>query len=250
LKICAGKKMDFTRYSRQIILEELGEAGQKLLSQKHAVIIGGGGLGSNSSEILTRLGIGHIDIVDDDKIDITNLHRTSLFNEEDIGQHKTTILEKKLQKINSEVTINGINQHVTKDNIESFTKNADIILDGTDSMQTRFLLNETAVKHNIFWVYAGVYATVGMVMGIQPAITPCLKCISQNISHKTDTIPVLGNLPLTIASIQCIEALKLLLGNHTPGLIIYDIWKQQFEQISIQKNPNCTCCTRKQFKLL
>jgi len=242
--------MDFTRYKRQILLEELGERGQKILSQKHAVIIGGGGLGSNSSEILTRMGIGKIDIVDDDEIELTNLHRTSLFNEQDIGQPKATILEKKLQQINSEIEIKGFKHHVTKDNIESLVKKADIILDGTDSMQLRYLINETAVKHDIIWAYAGVYATVGMVMGIQPTKTPCLKCIAQNIPDKNGEIPVLGNLPLTIASIQCIETLKLLIENESSGLIIYDIWKQQFEQINIQKNPTCSCCGKKQHGFL
>jgi len=242
--------MDFERYQRQILVKEFGKNGQEILSRKHIVIIGGGGLGSNSSELLVRLGVGRIDIVDDDPVEITNLHRTSLFNEEDVGQFKCQILEEKLQKINSEITIKAVKQRVTKENILSIVKNADIILDGTDNMQTRFLINDTSIKNDIPWIYAGVYSTVGMVMGILPKKTPCLKCISQSIPEKTGETPVLGNLTSITASIQCTEAIKILLEKQLSGLIIYDIWKQQFDQISIQKNPTCSCCENEIFEFL
>ncbi|MCK4415991.1 MAG: HesA/MoeB/ThiF family protein [Thermoplasmatales archaeon] len=243
--------MNLNRYRRQILVKELGEKGQYTLSEKHVVVIGGGGLGSNSADILVRTGIGSIDIIDDDLLDLTNLHRTSLFNEEDIGKPKCQILEEKLQQINSEVAVRGIKKRITKENIESAVKHADIILDGTDNMGTRFLINEVAVKSNIPWIYAGVHTTVGMVMGIIPRQTPCLKCISHSIANnKTDEIPVMGNLPVTIASIQCTEAAKILLGKQLSGLIMYDIWKQRFEQINVKKNPECTCCGKERFELL
>ena len=242
--------MNVQRYQRQIIVPELGEEGQQLLSKKHVVIIGGGGLGSNSSNILTRIGIGSIDIVDDDLVELPNLYRTSIFNEEGVGRPKCKILEEKLQKINSEVKIRGIKKRATKENIKSIVKNADIILDGTDNMQTRFLINDVSIKNDIPWVYAGVYSTVGMIMGIHPKHTPCLKCISRSIPEKSGEIPVLGNLPLTIASIECTEAIKLLLDKQLSGLIVYDIWKQQFEQIDIKRNPKCSCCSREIFEFL
>ena len=137
-----------------------------------------------------------------DTVELTNLHRTSIFNEEDIGSFKCQVLEEKLQKINSEVKIKGIQKRVTKENIESIVKNADIILDDTDNMQTRFLINDVSIKNGIPWIYAGVYSTVGMVMGIIPKQTPCLKCISQSIPEKNLVIPVLGNLPITTDSIE------------------------------------------------
>lgn len=243
--------MNVNRYRRQILVKRLGEKGQHILSEKHVVVIGCGGLGSNSANILVRTGIGSIDIVDDDSLDLTNLHRTSLFNEEDIGKPKCQILEEKLQQINSEVTVRGIKKRITKENIESAVKHADIILDGTDNMETRFLINEVAVKSNIPWIYAGVHTTVGMVIGIVPRQTPCLKCMSHSIvDNKTDEIPVLGNLPVTIASIQCTEAMKILLGKQLSGLIMYDIWKQRFEQMNVKRNPECTCCGKEQFELL
>lgn len=239
------------RYKRQILVKELGEKGQHILSEKHVIILGCGGLGSNSANILIRIGIGSIYIVDDDSLDLTNLHRTSLFNEEDTGKSKCQILEEKLQKINSEVTVKGIKKRITKENIESVVKRADIILDGTDNMETRFLINEVAVKSNIPWIYAGVHTTVGMVMGIIPGQTPCLKCISHSIvDNKKGEIPVLGNLPVIIASIQCTEAMKIFLGKQLSGMIMYDIWKQRFEQIELKRNPDCMCCGKERFEFL
>ena len=197
-----------------------------------------------------RLGVGYIDIVDNDYVELTNIHRTSIFNEEDIGSFKCNVLEEKLQKINHEVNIKGIRKRVAKENIESIVKNADLILDGTDNMQTRFLINDVSIKEDIPWIYAGIYSTVGMVMGIVPKHTPCLKCVSQSIPEKVGEIPVLGNLPLATASIECTEAIKLLLGTPLLGLIIYDIWKQQFEQINIKRNPVCSCCGAGIFEFL
>jgi adenylyltransferase/sulfurtransferase len=243
--------MNLERYRRQILVEKLGKEGQNTLFKKHVVIIGGGGLGSTSANILVRAGIGSINIIDNDIVDITNLHRTSLFNEEDIGQCKSHILEKKLQIINSNVNVKGIKRNITDKTIESTIANADLILDGTDNMETRFLINEAAVKHNIPWIYGGVHTTTGMVMGIIPRKTPCLTCISHNFSDtRIGEIPVFANLPLTIASIQCTEAVKLLLENKVSGLIIYDIWTQQFEHLDIKRNPTCPCCEHNQFKFL
>lgn len=242
--------MDFEKYRRQMIVTELGKKGQEILSNKHIVIIGGGGLGSNSSEIFVRLGVGNIYIYDEDKVEPSNIHRTSIFNEDDIGKSKAFILQDKLKKINSDVNICGFKEKVTKENISEVAKKADIFLDGTDNMQTRFLINDSAIKNKIPWIYAGVYSTIGMVMGVLPKKTPCLRCISQNILEKPGEIPVLGNLPLTTASIQCTEAIKILLNKEPSGLIIYDIWRQQFEKINIKRNQNCSCCGKEIFEFL
>jgi adenylyltransferase/sulfurtransferase len=243
--------MNLKRYIRQIIVKEFGEKGQETLSKKNVVIIGGGGLGSNCANILLRIGIGIIDIIDDDILDITNLHRMSIFNEEDIGQPKCKVLAEKLKKINSEIKVRGINKRVNEKNIESVIKDVDLILDGTDNLETRFLINEFAVKKKIPWIYAGVNSTVGMIMGIIPKQTPCLKCISQNVTNRKQIeIPVIGNLPVTTASIQCSEAIKILLDELPSGLIIYDIWNQQFEKLNIKRNKECSCCGKELYELL
>ena len=130
-----------------------------------------------------RMGIGSMDIIDDDLVDITNLHRTSVFSEGDIGKSKALILQEKLQSVNSKVDVKGINKRVTRDNIGSYIQHADMIIDGTDSIPLRLLINEASIHHNIPWVYAGVYETVGMVMGILPKETPCFQCITQDIPN-------------------------------------------------------------------
>ena len=243
--------MNLERYKKQILVDVLGKKGQQIISKKNIVIIGGGGLGSNSANLMVRAGIGSVIIIDNDLLDISNLHRTSLFNERDIGKSKCQILEEKLRLVNSNVEVKGINKRISKDNIGLFIKEADIILDGTDNMESRFLINEASIKYNIPWIYAGVHTTTGMVMGVIPNKTPCLKCISQNFSDRLlDEIPVLGNLPITIASIQCIEALKILLEKKLSGLIIYDTWKQNFEKLHIKRNPECICCCKKHFEFL
>jgi adenylyltransferase/sulfurtransferase len=226
-----------------MLVKEFGEKGQEILSTKQVVLIGGGGLGSNSANLLVRMGIGSITIIDNDVVDSTNLHRTSLFTEDDVGKSKAMVLQERLQAINSEVHVTGIKRVVIKDNIDALARNASVILDGTDSMQLRFLINDVAIKRDIPWVYAGVYETVGMVMGILPKKAPCLQCISQEIpAQNPEETPVLGSLPATIAAIQCNETIKLLLGKPLAGLIIYDVWKQCFETMDIKRNPDCQAC--------
>jgi len=234
------------RYRRQALVRELGQNGQDMLATKHVVVIGGGGLGSNSANLMVRMGIGSIDIIDYDSVELSNLHRTSVFSEEDLGKSKALVLQEKLQKVNMNVRAKAINQRVTSENIRAFVSDADVIIDGTDSVPLRLLINEESIRHNIPWVYAGVYETVGMVMGILPKNTPCFQCITQNIPKSTmKEIPVLGSLPATIASIQCNEAIKILLGRHPKGLIIYDVWNQCFDSMNIQRNPSCITCGRK-----
>jgi len=238
--------MSTDRYRRQILVKEFGIASQETLSKKHAVLIGAGGLGSHSANLLVRMGIGSIDIIDNDLVDITNLHRTSLFTEQDIGKAKAIVLQEKLREINREVQIIGIKRVVIEENIDSLVRGAHVIVDGTDSLPLRFLINHVSIKRAIPWVYAGVYETIGMVMGILPGKTPCFQCLAQTIPEVScEETPVFGSLPATIASIQCNETIKLLLGRKLAGLIIYDVWKQCFETIALNKNPQCSVCSMK-----
>jgi adenylyltransferase/sulfurtransferase len=192
------------------------------------------------------MGIGSIDIIDDDIVDITNLYRTSVFSEYDIGKSKALSLEERLQFVNRKVQVKGINQKVTSKNIWSFVQQADVIIDGTDSIPLRLLINDISIKHNIPWVYAGVYGTIGMVMGILPKKTSCFQCIAQNIpTSKDQEIPVFGSLPAMIAAIQCNETIKILLGRQPAGLLIYDVWNQCFDLMDIKRNPYCPMCGKK-----
>ena len=235
--------MSTDRYRRQTLVKEVGQKGQELLATKHVIVIGGGGLGSHSANLLVRIGIGSIDIIDDDIVDITNLHRSSVFSEDDIGKSKALMLEERLQAVNSKVRVKGVNKKVTGENIWTLVQDADVIIDGTDSIPVRLLINDVSIQHHIPWVYAGVYETVGMVMGILPKETACFRCIAQDLPKLgAQEIPVLGSLPATIAAIQCNETIKLLLGGHPTGLLIYDVWNQCFDVVDIKRNPYCPAC--------
>ena len=175
-------------------------------------------------------------------MNLSNLHRTAVFDETDIGNPKSKVLERKLSKVNTTVNVKGVQATVDRNTIHRFIKDVDLILDGTDNMKTRFLINDVAIQQAIPWVYAGLDTTTGMTMGILPRKTPCLQCISQSIPQTTKAVPVMGNLPVITAGMQCTEAIKLLTGEKPSGLIIYDTWKQQCETISINRNPTCQCC--------
>lgn len=235
--------MSIDRYRRQTLVKEVGQKGQELLATKHVIVIGGGGLGSHSANLLVRVGIGSVDIIDNDLVDITNLHRSSVFSEDDIGKSKALMLEERLHSVNTKVQVKGVNQKVTEENIWSLVQHADVIIDGTDSIPVRLLINDVSIQHHIPWVYAGVFETMGMVMGILPKETACFRCITQDfLKLGVQEIPVLGSLPATIAAIQCNETIKLLLGRHPTGLLIYDVWNQCFDVVDIKRNPYCPAC--------
>jgi adenylyltransferase/sulfurtransferase len=242
--------MNFERYRRQIILKEIGKQGQELLSNTKAVLIGGGGLGSHSADILVRMGIGSLRIIDDDIIQESNIHRTSLFSDQDIGKPKTQLLYQKLSQINSTIRIEAIQKKVTKTNISSLITDADIIIDGTDSLLVRLLINDASVKHQIPWVFSGISGTMGMVMAIRPPHTPCLRCICSSITDNDNPLPILGNAPPIIAGIQCTEILRTILDHPSSGLITYDIWNHHFHLVNIQKNPSCICCAEHIYTML
>ena len=233
-------------------MKEIGRKGQEVLKNSSVIIIGAGGLGSNLANILVRSGIGKVVIVDDDTVDITNLHRQTVFDENDIGKYKSKVLEEKLRNVNNEVEIDGIVKKIDASNIESLVKKFDIILDGTDDMKTRFIINEAAVKNNIPWIYTGVHSTYCIVKGIIPGKTACLRCfidkIPPNLDPERDGI--LSNLPSIAASIEATETLRILLGKKPSGLIIYDIWRQDFEVIELERNKNCTCCVKHDFEYI
>jgi len=231
------------RYRRQTLVEELGTRGQAQLATKHVTVVGGGGLGSHSANILVRMGIGSIDIVDRDVVELSNLHRTAVFAERDIGKAKALILQERLRAVNTGASVKGFVQDVTAENLTCLAENADLILDGTDDIELRLVINRVSLQRRIPWVYAGVSGTVGIVMGIIPAETPCFQCILQSVERtKKAETPVLGSLPAAIAAIQCNEALKLVLGKKPSGLIVYDVWNQSFDIVNVARDPHCPAC--------
>jgi len=244
------------RYSRQIILKNIQEAGQKKLLDSHVVIIGCGALGTTIANNLVRSGIGHVKIIDRDIIELNNLQRQNLFDECDVGFPKSSIASKKLEKTNSEIEIEFIVDDVNHNNIEKFICGMDVVIDGTDNMLIRFLINDACVKHDIPWIYGGAIETHGMTMNIIPNITPCFRCLIHNLPAAgllptCDTVGVLNSIPVIIASIESTEAIKIILKNHvSKDLLIYDIWDHIFQKISILRNDNCECCVKHNYEFL
>jgi len=248
------------RYAKQMLYNEIGIEGQKQLLSKKAVIIGCGALGTVIANNLARAGIGYIKIVDRDYIEISNLNRQILYDEVDIRNNlpKAVTAEKKLKRINSTIEIESIIADVNSRNIESICEGMDIILDGTDNLQTRYLINDTAIKLNIPWVYGAVIGSSGMVHSIIPNQTPCLRCMFPNIPtigsvETCDTAGVLNMITSIVASMEAMEAIKILLKRNDAiikGLQFIDIWTNDFEYIDMIMDENCTACGKKEFEFL
>ncbi len=244
----------FDRYSRQILLPEIGEAGQKKLANSSVIIIGCGGLGATAASLLVRAGVGKVRVVDRDFIEYHNLHRQILFDEDDVrsGLPKAIAAELKLKKINSSVEVEGIVTDVNYTNIERLVTCTDLILDGLDNFEGRFLINDVSLKHNIPWVYGAAISSSGMTMSIIPHQTPCLRCRTFNIPNPKiiqtcDTTGVIGPAPLVIGSLQSVEAMKILTGAEeiNRDLILIDVWQGSFERLKISRRKDCPACRGK-----
>jgi molybdopterin-synthase adenylyltransferase len=239
------------RYSRQILFSSIGEVGQKKLQRSRVAVVGCGGLGSNISNSLARAGVGFIRIIDKDIVELSNLQRQLLFDEKDVNKKlpKALSAKSKLNLVNSGVEIEAIVDEVSINNIGMFLQGLDLILDGTDNFETRFLINEECVKNKIPWIYGSVAASYGMVCSIVPESGYCLKCIFKDlpanfIGASSGNVGVLGSAVSAIASIQTTEALKILSGNTsaiTKGLIVMDMWDLSLEIIEIKKDTGYKC---------
>ncbi len=243
------------RYSRQTMSPVIGEEGQAKLSKGSAVVIGCGGLGTNISTLLVRAGVGKIRIIDRDFIEYHNLQRQVLFDEEDIkaGLPKAIAAERHLKKVNSSVEIEGIVADVNYTNIEAFCSGADVILDGLDNFETRFLINDVSLKHKIPWVYGGAISASGMTMSIIPGKTACFRCFCGGLAgagllQTCDTAGVIGPAPFIVGALQSVEAMKILVGAEevaSNSLISINVWEGTFYRFKVGCRPDCPACQGK-----
>jgi molybdopterin-synthase adenylyltransferase len=241
----------FNRYSKQVLFPGIGVEGQKKLSRSFAIVIGCGALGTVIASGLVRAGVGKVRIVDRDYIEYHNLQRQILFDEEDIKNNlpKAVAAEKYLRKVNSSVEIEGIVADVNFTNIEKFIQGADVILDGLDNFETRLLINDASLKHNIPWIYGGAISSSGMTMTIIPNETPCYSCILPGHSSggnilTCDTAGVISSAPWTIGSLQCVEAIKIMIGSKeiNRDLIFADVWELTMRHLKISPRTDCSAC--------
>ena len=243
------------RYSRQILLPEIGSSGQKRLARSRAVVIGCGALGTHALGFLVRAGVGQVVVVDRDIVELSNLQRQTLFAESDIGRPKAKAAEEALRAVNSDIEIWGVVTDVSHANIEKLMKNATVVLDATDNMDTRFLVNDACVKHGIPWIYAGAVGTTGMVLPVIPG-GPCLRCVFPSLPQPgqlptCDTVGIVNTLPSAVAALEATEAFKIMQGKTpTKELLFLDIWQADLQKIAVRRNPGCRTCGERDFEFL
>ncbi len=244
------------RYSRHTALKEIGEEGQKRISNGCTVIIGLGGLGSTMADALVRCGVGEILMVDRDFVELSNLQRQTVYTEDDIGRPKAEVMLERLRKVNSEVELKMEVVDVNPTNIEGIIRNADVVLDATDNMKTRYIINDACVKHGKPWIYTAILATYGMSMNILPGKGPCLRCLlpyRPNIGKMETcaTAGVLFSLPRFMADIAVTEAVKMLTGAEPrQELLTFDPWKNKYDLTRVVRNEGCPCCAEHEFRYL
>lgn len=251
--------MDLDRYSRQVLFPPIGKQGQQKLASSSVLIVGVGALGTVICNHLVRAGIGHIRLVDRDYVEMSNIQRQMLFDEDDVIKSlpKAIAAKNKLEKINRKVKIEAIVDHVSPSNIDQFTENIDLVLDGTDNLSTRYLLNDICFKKGIPFSYGGVVASRGMTAFFIPEETPCFRCLmgSEADSGQTcDTVGVISPIVDIISSLQATEAMKYLTGNKESlvrSLRSFDIWFNQNYEIKYSTpKESCLTCQKKVYPSL
>jgi adenylyltransferase/sulfurtransferase len=248
------------RYHRQTLLPFVGEAGQARLGSARVLLVGCGALGSVIADQLVRAGLGHLTIADRDLVELTNLQRQVLYDEADAreGTPKALAAAARLRAVNSSVTVEPRVIDVHSGNIEDLIAHVDLIFDGTDNVETRYLVNDAAVKHGAPWVYGACVGVEGRVMAIRPGVGPCLRCLFATPPlvgelPTCDTAGVLGPAAALVASIQVAAGLRLLLGIEARDepLITVDVWTGRFRTIDAgERRADCLCCGQRRFEFL
>lgn len=239
-----------TRYAKQILVRGIGEEGQRRLARATAVVVGLGALGSVSAGQLCRAGVGHLRLVDRDVVELSNLQRQVLYTEEDARQHlpKAVAAEAALRAANADVQVQGHVADVTRRNVLELVRGADVVVDGTDNLETRLLLNDACLQLGVPWVYGGALGTSGSTMAILPGRGPCLRCIIHRAPPPgtlptCDTEGVLASAPGVVASLQVAQALRLLLGvEPEPALLCLDVWELEFQEVAVSRREDCPAC--------
>jgi adenylyltransferase/sulfurtransferase len=268
---------DFARYHRQMLLPAFGEDGQRRLQDSSVFVLGCGALGSVAVDMLARAGVGHMVIVDRDFVELTNLQRQVLFDEEDVAMAlpKAVAARQKIAKINSDVRVTAVVDDINYTNIEKYASDVDVLVDGLDNWETRYLANDLAVRSARPYIYGAAIGTTGMAFPVLPRgtgdaawethaggslATPCLRCLfgdapPPGAGATCDTVGVMGSAAAMVANFQVTETLKILTGDFEHvrrKLLNIDLWTNEIHQLSPGKSVNghCTCCGERQFDYL
>jgi molybdopterin/thiamine biosynthesis adenylyltransferase len=239
------------RYSRQMLLPQIGRGGQEKLAAARVGLIGCGALGSVIASHLVRAGVGYLRIVDRDYPELHNLHRQVLFTERDVARRvpKAEAATAYLREVNSRVVLEPHVVTVDRDTLPELAAGLDLVVDGTDNFPTRFLINDYAVGRGMPWVYGGVIGSSGMSMTITPGEGPCLRCLIRDLpsreqSPTADVAGVLNTVVAVIGSVEATEAIKLVVdpAARNRHLLVVDVWDLTFERLEVPRDPDCVCC--------
>ncbi len=237
------------RYSRQIISPLIGEEGQKKISNAKVLQIGAGGLGSPFSLYLTAAGIKKLTIVDNDVVSLSNLQRQILYNETHLGKPKALCAKEVLCKLNSEVQIDAYQEFVNETTVKKYVKDQDFIVDCSDNLNTKFLVNQTGIKYNLRCVISGIKDFYGQIMTINPKKSACYECVFPRPSEQETTklpsspLPVIGVTPGVMGTLEALEVIKTILGkpNLENYLMVVNLIDLTFNKIKIVRDEKCIC---------
>ncbi len=239
------------RYSRQILFSGIGREGQDRIRSSRVLVVGCGALGSVTSEMLARGGVGRLTVVDRDFVEWSNLQRQSLYTEADAeqGLPKAFAAERALRAVNSDIQVRGLVDDLTFENIDALCGETDLIVDGSDNFEVRFLINDFAVREGIPWVYGAAVGSYGLAMAVVPLETPCLRCLfdeppAAGTGETCDTVGILAPIVHVVAAFQVTQALRLLVGASADrGLLQVDVWHGDWRRVSVERPPaGCPCC--------
>jgi len=252
--------METERYSRQARFSPIGDKGQTALLQSSAIVLGCGALGCVSAELLARAGVGRLTLIDRDYVELSNLQRQTLFDEQDAaeGLPKAIAAERRLRRINSGIQVHGLVDDLRPRNALELLTGADVIVDATDNFESRYLMNDFAVARRVPWIYGAAVGSYGIVMPVVPKETPCFRCIypesPKGAQPTCETAGVLNTVTSLVASLQATIALQILSGNREAvrrKLTTVDVWTgplREFDQPD--RDPECACCGRGEYDWL
>lgn len=247
------------RYSRQTLFTPIGKEGQERLRASSVTIVGCGALGTVLANNLCRAGVGRLVIADRDYIELNNLQRQILYDEDDVARHlpKAIAAAERLRHVNSDVKIEPLVEDINAEGIESLVRSSDLVLDATDNFETRYLLNDVCIKYQRPWIYSGVIASYGVTMNILPGETPCLRCVFPDMplpgtTPTCDTAGVLNGIVGAITGLASTEALKILLKSEktSRAMTWLDVWENTFDRIELPRMPDCPACGQHHYEFL
>jgi adenylyltransferase/sulfurtransferase len=246
------------RYARQARFWGIGAAGQARLAAARVAVVGCGALGAAVIDHLARGGVGHLAVVDRDIVELSNLQRQVLYDEADAaaGTPKAVAAARAVARVNGQVQVRPVIADVTAANVEELLAGAEVVVDGTDNFETRFLVNDACVKAGVPWIYGGAIGSTGMVMVVRPGETPCLRCLyPEGVAGAAlgtcETAGVLAPTVAVVAAVQAAEVLKVLVGERgrqQAGMLTFDVWTSDWTLAQgFERRPDCPCCAGRRF---